>query len=43
MQIDSLLKHPFLLAFRRWGRFARSSPRNVPSGEERGETGVFSG
>ena len=27
-------KHPFLLALRRWGRFAR----NVPSGEERGET-----
>ena len=26
----SLRKHPFLLALRRWGRFAR----NVPSGEE---------
>ena len=33
----SLRKHPFLLALRRWGRFAR----NVPSGEERGETDVF--
>ena len=27
---DSLRKHPFLLALRRWGRFAR----NVPIGEE---------
>ena len=35
----SLRKHPFLLALRRWGRFAR----NVPSGEERGETDVFAG
>ena len=33
----SLRKYPFLLALRRWGRFAR----NVPSGEERGETDVF--
>ena len=32
-----LRKHPLLLAFRRWERFAR----NVPSGEERGETVVF--
>ena len=35
----SLRKHPFLLALRRWGRFAR----NVLSGEERGETDVFEG
>ena len=35
----SLRKHPFLLARRRWGRFARS----VPSDEERGETDVFAG
>ena len=35
----SLRKHPFLHAFLRWGRFAR----NVPSGEERGETDVFAG
>ena len=35
----SLRKHPFLLALRRWGRFAR----NVLSGEERGETDVFAG
>ena len=35
----SLQKHPFLLALRRWGRFAR----NVLSGEERGETDVFAG
>ena len=35
----SLRKHPFLHALRRWGRFAR----NVPSGEERGETDVFAG
>ena len=35
----SLRKHPFLLARRRWGRFAR----NVPSGDERGETDVFEG
>ena len=35
----SLRKHPFLLALRRWGHFAR----NVPSGEERGETDVFAG
>ena len=31
---NSLGKHPFLLALRRWGRF---------SGEERGETDVFAG
>ena len=37
--VISLRKHPFLLALRRWGRFAR----NVPSGEERGETDVFAG
>ena len=36
---SSLRKHPFLLALRRWGRFARK----VPSGEERGETDVFAG
>ena len=36
----SLRKHPFLLALRRWGRFAK---RFVPSGEERGETDVFAG
>ena len=35
----SLRKHPFLLALRRWERFAR----NVPGGEERGETDVFAG
>ena len=35
----SLRKHPFLLALRSWGRFAR----NVPIGEERGETDVFAG
>ena len=35
----SLRKHPFLLALRSWGRFAR----NVSSGEERGETDVFAG
>ena len=39
---SSLRKHPFLLALRRWGRFARRK-RNVPSGEERGETDVFVG
>ena len=38
-----LRKHPFLLAPRRCGRFARSSARNAPSGEERGETDVFAG
>ena len=32
-------KHPFLLALRRWGRFAR----NVPSDDERGEMDVFAG
>ena len=37
--LDSLRKHPFLLALRRWERFAR----NVPSGEERAETDVFEG
>ena len=36
---NSLRKHPFLLALRRLGRFAR----NVPIGEERGETDVFAG
>ena len=41
----SLRQRLFLLALRRWGRFARmnivrSSARNVPSGE-RGETDVF--
>ena len=46
--IDSLRKHPFLLALRRWGRFARRNEtkrnaRNVPTGEERGETDVFAG
>ena len=35
----SLRKHPFLLALRRWWRFSR----NLPSGEERGETDVFAG
>ena len=35
----NLTKHPFLLALRRWGRFAR----NVLRGEERGETDVFAG
>ena len=35
----SLRKHPFLLALRCWGRFAR----NLPSSEERGETDVFAG
>ena len=35
----SLRKHPLLLALRRWGRFTR----NVPSGEERGQTDVFAG
>ena len=43
----SLRKHPFLLALRSWGRWSlsrrRSSARNVPSGEERGETDVFAG
>ena len=37
----SLRKRPFLLALRRLGRFV--SFRNVPSGEERGETDVFAG
>ena len=36
----SLRKHPFFLALRRWGR---SSARNVPSYEERGQTDVFAG
>ena len=36
----SLRKHPFVLALRSWGRFSR---RNVPNGEERGETDVFAG
>ena len=39
MVLVSLRKHPFLLALRRWRRVAR----NVPSGEERGETDVFAG
>ena len=39
----SLRKHQFLFAPRRWGRFARGKTRNVPSGEERGETNVFAG
>ena len=39
VKAGSLRKHPFLLALRHWRRFAR----NVPSGEERGETDVFSG
>ena len=37
---SSLRKHPFLLALRRWARFAR---KNVPSYEERGQTDVFAG
>ena len=37
---SSLRKHPFLLALRRWERF---ETRNVPGGEERGETDVFAG
>ena len=37
---NRLRKHPFLLALRRWGR---SSARNVPCSEERGETVVFAG
>ena len=37
----SLRKHPFLLALRRWGHLYFA--RNVPSGEERGETDVFAG
>ena len=42
--LASLRKNPFLLALRRWGRFAQSSSaRKVPSGEERGETDVFAG
>ena len=43
----SLQKHPFLLALRPLGAFrageTRSSARNVPSGEEGGETDVFAG
>ena len=35
----SLRKHPFLFALRRWACFVR----NVPSGEEQGETDVFAG
>ena len=43
-KLGSLRKHPFLLAPRRWGgRFAETSARNVPGGEERGETDVFAG
>ena len=43
VRYDSLRKHPFLLPLRRWGRFVFcvSSARNVPSGEEGGETGRF--
>ena len=39
-RISSLRKRPFLLSLRRWGRFARRKrkTRNVPSGEEGGET-----
>ena len=33
----------FSSLFRRWERFTRSSSRNVPGGEERGETDVFAG
>ena len=36
---SSLRKHPFLLALRRWGSFAR----NASSGQERGETNVLAG
>ena len=39
LPVHSLRQHPFLLALCRWERFAR----NVPSGEERGETDVFAG
>ena len=35
-------RDPFLLALRRWGRFARTKG-NVPGREERGETDVFAG
>ena len=41
--VASLRKHPLLLALRRWGRFARRNARNVPIGEEQGETDVFAG
>ena len=39
----SLRKHPFLLALRRWGRFAflRAKRPQRRSREERGETDVF--
>ena len=45
---NSLRKHPFLLALRRWGRFAKRNEtkrnaRNVHTDEERGETDVFAG
>ena len=49
---NSLWKHPFHLALRRWDVISveflqlsrrRSSSRNVPGGEERGETDVFAG
>ena len=39
LRLPSLRKHPFLRALRRWD----VSARNVPSGEERGETDVFAG
>ena len=40
----SLRKQPFLLAPRRWGRFVRKNvSRNVPNGEERGETAIVAG
>ena len=44
-RISSLRKRPFLLPLRGWGRFARRKrkTRNVPSGEEGGETDVFAG
>ena len=44
-RISSLRKRPFLLPLRRWGRFARRKrkTKNVPSGEEGGETDVFAG
>ena len=41
---SSLRKHPFLLALRRRGRFARrKTAQNVPIGEEQGEMDVFAG
>ena len=38
-ELLEIKKRRYYLFFRRWGRFAR----NVPSGEERGETDVFAG